>query len=136
MRLAPAATVAAAAALLLVGCGSSPGDVLAIEVSGGPLPARQTIVVSLDGRATCNRGNSEEIENSQLIDAREVAREAKPLAEAGADYRTPRPGARLYLLRLPEGEVPWTEGRPGLPAALAKAQLLSLQLGRSLCGRA
>lgn len=125
-----------AAALVLQGCGSSAGDVLALEVSGGPLPAKQTLVVTADGRGSCDSGKLEEITNQQLIDAKEVAREAKPLAEAGADYRGARPGARRYLLRLPQGDVPWTEGRPGIPVALAKAQLLALQLGRTLCGRA
>jgi hypothetical protein len=126
---------AVAAALIFQGCGSSAGDVLAIEVSGGPLPAKQALVVTADGRGSCDRGKLEEITNEQLIDAQEVAREAKPLAEAGAEYTASRAGARRYLLRLPQGDVPWTEGRPGLPVALAKAQLLALQLGRTLCGR-
>jgi hypothetical protein len=126
----------AAAALILQGCGSSAGDILAIEVSGGPLPAKQAMVVSADGRGSCNGGKLRDITNQQLIDAQEVAREAKPLAEAGADYTATRPDARRYVLRVPQGAVPWTEGRPGIPFALAKAQLLALQLGRELCGRA
>jgi hypothetical protein len=127
---------ACAAVLLLQGCGSSVGDVLAFEVSGGPLARKQTLIVTADGRGSCDMGKLREITNPQLIDAQEVAREAKPLAEAGATYTASRAGARQYLLRLPQGNVQWTEGRPGLPAALAKAQLLALQLGRRLCGSA
>jgi hypothetical protein len=133
MRLALAA---AAAALILAGCGSSAGDVLALEVSGGPLPAKQTLVVTNDGRGSCDRGKLQEIPNARLIDAQALARDAKPLAEAAADYTSTRRGARQYVLRLPQGNVQWTEGRPDIPVELAKAQLLALQLGRILCGRA
>jgi hypothetical protein len=127
---------ALAAALLLQGCGSSAGDVLALEVSGGPQRAKQTLVVTADGRGSCNGGRLREIPNEQVIDAREVAREAAPVAEAGSSYTTSRAGVRQYVLKLPEGDVRWTEARPGIPVALARAQLLALQLGRSLCGRA
>lgn len=133
MRLVPACL---AAALILQGCGGSAGDVLALEVSGGPLPAKQTLVVTDDGRGSCDRGKLEEITNPQLIDAQALARDAKPLAEVAASYGGPRPGMRRYLLRLPQGNVSWTEGAAGIPPALARAQLLALQLGRKLCGRA
>jgi hypothetical protein len=134
MRLVPGAAVAAA--LVLQGCGGTAGDVLAIEVSGGPLPARQILVVTDDGRGSCNRGTLKDIPNQQLIDAQALAHDAKPLAETAASYGGSRPGARRYLLRLPQGDVSWTEGTAGIPSALARAQLLALQLGRELCGRA
>jgi hypothetical protein len=125
-----------AASVLVSGCGGSAGDVLAIEVTGGSLGAKQTLVVTADGRGSCDHGNLREIANDQLLAAQAVARDAKTLAEAGSVYTASRPGARRYLLRLPQGNVGWTEGRPGIPAALARAQLLALQLGRVLCGRA
>jgi hypothetical protein len=134
MRIALPA--AAAALILMQGCGNSAGDVLALEVSGGPLPAKQTLIVTADGRGSCNRGKLREIPNQRLLDAQGVAREAKPLAEAGAEYLAKRPDARRYVLLLPQGNVTWTEGRPGIPPELARAQLLALQLGRQLCGRA
>lgn len=134
MRLALLATVAAA--LILEGCGGTAGDVLAIEVSGGPLPAKQILVVTDDGRGSCDRGRLRDIPNQRLIDAQGLAHDAKPLAETAASYGAPRRGARRYLLKLPQGDVSWTEGTLGIPAALARAQLLALQLGRELCGRA
>ena len=122
--------------MLLSGCGASAGDVLAIEVSGGPLPAKRILEVTVDGQGSCDRGKLHEIPNDRLIDAQGVARDAKPLAEASTDYTgAGRREGRRYLLRLPQGNVEWTEGRPGLPAALARAQLLALELGRQLCGR-
>jgi hypothetical protein len=130
MRALPALL---AAVVLLSGCGGSAGDVLAIEVSGGPLRAKQILVVTVDGRGSCDRGKLREIPTDETTEARGIADDAKPLAEAGADYTTSRPGARQYVLRLPQGNVRWTEGRPGIPSALARAQLLALRLGRTLC---
>jgi hypothetical protein len=130
------ALAAATVALILAGCGDSAGDILALEVSGGPLPAKQTLVVTADGRGSCGRGKLKEIPNDRLIDAQGLARDAKPLAEAGADYTSARRGVRQYVLRLPQGNVEWTEGQPGIPVSLARAQLLALQLGRVLCGSA
>jgi hypothetical protein len=124
-----------AATLLVSGCGGSAGDVLAIEVSGGSLGAKQTLVVTADGRGSCDQGKLRGIANDQLLAAQAVARDAKTLAEAGSVYTASRAGARQYLLRLPQGNVQWTEGRPGIPGVLARAQLLALQLGRVLCGR-
>jgi hypothetical protein len=137
MRRLPLAGAAALVFALFSGCGQSAGDVLAFEVTGGPLPAKQVLVVTLDGRGSCNRGKLREIPNSDLIDAQAVARDAKPLAEAGASFSgARRPGARQYLLRLPQGNVAWSEGQPGIPPALARSQVLALHLGRTLCGRA
>src|SRR5204863_3534741 len=73
MRIALAAV---AAALLFGGCGASAGDVLAVEVSGGPLPAKQILVVTVDGQGSCDQGKLREIPNDRLIEAQGVARDA------------------------------------------------------------
>lgn len=128
------ALLTALVAALPAGCGGSAGDLLAIEVSGGPAgTARQTMVVTEDGHASCNRGPQHRITSKQLIDAREVEREATDLAGEGTDLQTTRRGARQYVLRIKEGTVRFTEG-PGLPPELAKAALFALRLGRAVCG--
>lgn len=130
-RLAVATALAAA---FLPGCGGGSGDLLAIEVSGGPAgTTRQVLVVTEDGHATCNRGPRRRIASGLLIDAREVEREAGGLAGRGADLQTPRRGARQYVLRVKDGTVRFTEGA-GLPTELAKATLFALRLGRAVCG--
>jgi hypothetical protein len=128
------AVLTALAAALLPGCGGGAGDLLAIEVSGGPAgAARQTMVVTEDGHASCNRGPKRKITSGQLIDAREVEREAGDLAGKGTDLQTSRRGARQYVLRMKEGTVRFTEG-PALPPELAKASLFALRLARAVCG--
>jgi hypothetical protein len=103
-------------------------------VSGGPSgAAQQIVVVTEDGHGSCNRGPQRRITSAQLIDAREVEREAGDLAAKGTDLQTSRRGARQYVLREKAGTVRWTEG-PGLPSELSKATLFALEITRAVCG--
>jgi hypothetical protein len=124
--------LACACALLLAGCGGSAGDLMSISVSGGFAPTKHTIVVSGDGRGSCDRGPLKELPSDRVIDAREIEKDAADLARRAATY-PPSPDARQYTLRTKAGTVRWGEGRPGLPTVLARAQLLELQLQRILC---
>jgi hypothetical protein len=119
-------------AVLLAGCGGSPGDLLSISVSGGFAPARHTIVVSADGRASCDRGPLKEMPAERVIDARELEKDVADLAKRAATF-PPGPDAREYTLRTKAGTVRWGEGARGLPSELARAQLLELQLQRIVC---
>jgi hypothetical protein len=124
---------AVAVAALLAGCGGTGGDLVAIEVSGGPVEEKEHIVVLEDGRARCNAGPLEQISSDQLLDAREVERELQPLAEDGASYGAPGADRRRYLARTRDGSVRWVEGAPRAPAVIGKASLLALQLERQVC---
>jgi hypothetical protein len=125
------ATIGVAAAL--VGCGGTSGDLVAIEVSGGPVKDKEHIVVLEDGRARCNAGPLDRISSDRLLDAREVERELEPLAADGASYPAPGTGRRRYLARTRDGSVRWGEGAPGAPPIIGKATLLALQLERQVC---
>jgi hypothetical protein len=127
------AAAAAAVAALVAGCGGESGDLLAIEVSGGPVRGTERIVVTEDGRARCNGGELEAIPNARLLDAREVEREMEPLAEKGASYPATGPDRRHYLARTRDGNVSWIEGARATPKVIGEATLLALQLERQLC---
>ena len=120
-------------AVALAGCGGSPGDLLAIDVRGGPAQRNDSIVVTGDGHATCNGGPSKDLGSATLIDAREIERELKDDAERAAVYESTRPGATRYVARTNDGAVRWDDRAPGLPKVLAQAQLFALQQGRRLC---
>jgi hypothetical protein len=121
-----------ALALLVAGCGGSAGDLLSITASGGPEGARHEVVVSGDGRGSCDRGPLKQLPSDRVIDAREIEHEVADLAKRAAEYPQ-RPGARSYTLNTKAGEVRWSEGDRGLPAVLPRTQLLELQLERILC---
>lgn len=125
--------LAAAAAALTAGCGGTAGDLLSIHVSGGPTAEKHTVVVSGDGRGSCDRdGALKPLPSATVIDAREIERGVKKLAHRAAAY-PPRSGARRFALSTTAGVVRWSEGTPGLPKDLPRAQLLALQLERRLC---
>src|SRR4051794_37779006 len=127
MRWLPLAPI-----LLLAGCGGSAGDLLSITASGGVAGGKHTVVVSGDGRGSCDRGELKELPSDRVIDPRSVERDAADLAKRSATY-PPRPDARSYTLHTKAGEVRWSEDVPRLPSVLPRAQLLELQLERLLC---
>lgn len=130
-RIIPGLTALAASALI-AGCGGGAGDLMSIDIAGGPAAEKHSIVVSGDGRGSCDRGPLKELPSDRVIDARAVERDAADLARKATTY-PPKQGARRYGLRTNDGVVRWSEGSPGLPAVLPKAQLLALQLERLVC---
>ena len=126
--------LACALVLLLAGCGGSAGDLLSISATGGIAGGKHEVVVSGDGRGSCDRGPLKELPSDRVIDAREIEHDVSDLARRAVTY-PPVPDARTYKLDSKAGEVRWSEGSPGLPSVLPKAQLLDLQLERLLCKR-
>ena len=120
-------------AVALAGCGGSPGDLLAIETSGGVAGRDQEIVVRGDGQATCNGKPTADLDSAALIDARAIERELTDLAGRAATYEGPGGDATTYVVRTKDGTVRWQEGARGLPPVLPRAQLFALQQGRRLC---
>ena len=122
----------AVAVLVLAACGGESGDLLAVDVSGGPAGQDRRIVVTNDGRARCDGGELERIASERLIEAREIERDLEEPAEEGRRY--PAAGAgRRYVARVRAGAVRWGEGGAGKPQVLARVELLVLQLGREIC---
>jgi hypothetical protein len=126
------ALAASALAVAAAGCGGAPGDLIVIQVTGGPARANERIRVTDDGRATCGNGSLRELTSQELLDARETKRQLKPLAKRGASFPSPRPDARRYTARSVDGSVSWSEGAAG-PPALGRATLLTLRFERKLC---
>lgn len=130
--LAAAALVSAVAC---TGCGGSPGDLLALGISGGPAGGNDTLVVSIDGLSSCNRGPQKQISSSQLLVADSIERDAQPLATRAATFPSGPTGGRSFTLRTQAGSVQWRESSRDLPAVLPRAELFGLELQRQLCHR-
>ncbi len=132
-RVALAAAASAACAAALAGCGGAPGDILGLGISGGSQPNALRMHVEENGRASCNTKPLHQLPSSLILDARNVARDAKTLAQSGASFGTPGSGQRNFQLRTPDGTVNWTEAAPGMPPVLSDAEELALQMERQLC---
>lgn len=130
MRLAALAGLCAA---LLAGCGGSPGDILGLGISGGPQREPVRMHVEENGRASCNSKPLHQLSSSQLLDARNIVRDAKPFTKSGTNFGGPTPGQRSFQLRTPDGSVNWNEAAVGIPPVLSQAEELALQMQRQLC---
>lgn len=135
MRLGIAAAAAAAACVSvgLGACGGTPGDLMAIDVAGGPDGISRTLVVTEDGRASCNRSPLHQLTSADLLEARSIVRDAKPLASSAQAFPPGRASDRRFVLRTKDGTARWTETSPGVPPVLPRAVLLALRLSRLAC---
>src|SRR4051794_35897564 len=127
------AAIGAVLAALASGCGGASGDLLSISAGGGVAGGTHTVVVTGDGRGSCDRGPLEQLPADRVLDARGIERDATEFATKAADYPAARAGARRFTLNTKDGEVHWSERTPALPSVLPRAQLLDLQLERILC---
>ena len=129
-----ALTASAIAALVAAtGCGGGSGDLLAIDVTGGPANREQRIVVQDNGQASCNGREQSDIGSDALIEAREIERELKDPAENADAFMGERRRGATYVARTKDGVVRWREGARALPEVLPRTQLFALQQSRKLC---
>jgi hypothetical protein len=126
-----AIAAAAAAAVLLAGCGTKTEDLLAFERDYPVTGVNVRVRVTNDGRGSCGAGELQPLTSQTLLDAREVKRSLRPLARRGASFARPSSQRRSFVFRSFDGTVRWTEGYG--PASLGRATLLELRLERGLC---
>jgi hypothetical protein len=130
MRSAGLALAALAAAL--TGCGGSAGELITISTTGGGGPHFR-VVVTGDGRGSCNGGGERALPSQHVLDAREVERELTDYAEKRASFASGPRGARRYVASTKDGLVTWVEGARGAPAVIAKGIVLTQELKRDTC---
>jgi hypothetical protein len=118
----------AAVCCALAACGGTAGDLMGIEVSGGPVKGVERIHVTDDGRGGCDNGKLSQLASDTVLEARNVVRDATPLIKEGASFPAAAGGRRTFELRTKDGNIDWGEGAAGLPAVLPQAELLAVQL--------
>jgi hypothetical protein len=128
-----AGAVALVCAAALAGCGGPPGDILGLGISGGPQPKAVRMHVEENGRASCNTGPLHQLSSTEILDARNIVRDAKVFAKSGASFGTPSAQQRNFQLRTPDGTVNWTEAAVGVPPVVSQAELLALKMQSQLC---
>lgn len=128
-RAAALALIATALALLAAGCGNPGGDLIALEERGAGFTR---LVVTDDGRGSCNGGKLERLESDRLLEAREVERELSELAAERTNFPEST-GGRHFRAQMRDATVTWRE-RSAQDPALPKATALILKLRRELCG--
>jgi hypothetical protein len=127
-RLALAAPV-----VLLLGCGSPPGDLFSVERSGADRNANVQVVVSDGGSVTCD-GVEHELDADRLLEARQLVRDLEPQAELGIEL--PRaPGTNLsYRVSMEAGSVAFSDRSPGVPRTFQRVAAFTTDVTERVCG--
>jgi hypothetical protein len=120
--------IALAMATIVTACGNPGGDLIALEERGAHFTR---LVVTDDGRGSCNGGELRRLESGRLLEAREVERELQELAEERTNFPDFR-GGRHFRAQMRGTTVTWRE-RSAQDPVLPKATVLTLQLRRELC---
>jgi hypothetical protein len=89
------------------------------------------LVVTDDGRGSCNGGPLKRLESERLLEAREVERELQELANERTNFPDPY-GGRHFRAQMRGATVTWWE-RSRQDPVLPKATALTLKLRRELC---
>jgi hypothetical protein len=129
-----AAVAAVLAAGALAGCGSTAGDLLAIDRSGDVPGADLRVVIGDGGLARCNDGEELRLPEDLLLEAREVERDLEAPAEDGLELQ---PGPRSifrYDVQTPTGDVSFADTSRGRVAGMDQLAFLVRRVAQDVCG--
>jgi hypothetical protein len=126
----------ALAAVAVTGCGTPSRDLWVVDRSGSLPEARLTLRVGDGSTVRCDGGDEKPISSDDLLDARQVEKDLKPLLDR--NLRLPaEPGSVLqYRVTGGEGEVRFADNSAGKPLVFAEIIRLTRKFAREACGRA
>jgi hypothetical protein len=125
--------LALALALVLAGCGQPAADLFTVTRGGTIAGARLKLRVTDDGHVSCNGGKLREISSSELLSARDAARELEDPAKKGVALPA-RPGSTLHYAFDIDGDVVrFADNAPGQDPEMYKAALLVRELAQGPC---
>jgi hypothetical protein len=127
------AAAAAAALVLLAGCGSQSPDLFEVVRGGQGRNARVDVVVNDAGTVRCN-GREHALPSDLLLRAREAARDLEDPASLGLRL-PPGPGAVLsYRVRLQQGTVAFWDTSRRQPKGFLEVAAVTKDIAEDVCG--
>jgi hypothetical protein len=128
--------LALAAAAALAGCGTPSADLFVVDRTGSLPDAKLTLRVGDGGTVRCDGGEERPIASEDLLDARQLTEDLRPLLDRGA--RLPaRPGSLLqYRVSGEEGEASFADNSRRLPRAFGEVIRFTRKIAIEVCGRA
>jgi len=124
---------AAAAILLLAGCGTASPDLFEVRRSGEDPAANLALVVNDGGTVSCN-GHEHALDADRLLQARELARELEEPAQLGIELPPGRGAVLKYRVRLEAGAVAFSDTSPGNPRAFLRIAAFTHDVAERVCG--
>jgi hypothetical protein len=130
-----AGAVAAAAAALLAGCGTPSADLFVVDRTGSLPDAKLTLRVGDGATVRCDGGDERPISSEDLLDARQITEDLRPLLDRGLRL-PPRDGSVLqYRVTGEEGEVRFADNSRGQPEVFAMLIRFTRKIAMEACGR-
>jgi hypothetical protein len=125
------------AALLLAatlgGCGAAAPDLFEVRRTGPDRPANLTLVVSDNGRVTCN-GAEHQLDADRLLQARELERKLSEQAELGLELPAGPRSVLSYRVRMEAGTVAFSDTSRGSPQSFYELAAFTKDVAEDVCG--
>jgi hypothetical protein len=121
------------AVLALAGCGGKSADLFEVQRSGADPNANVDLVVNDGGTVTCNRGKPIALPGSELLDARELARDLEKQAALSIELPKGPNSTLRYVVRTSNGRVAFSDTSPGRPKAFDRLVLFSKDVIEDVC---
>ena len=132
MRRGAPAIVAGA---LLAGCGTPSADLFVVDRAGSLPDAELTLRVGDGGTVRCDGGPERSIASEDLLDARQLTEDLRPLLDRGVRL-PPQDGSLLrYRVTGGEGEVRFADNSRGQPEVFARLIRFTRKIAVQACGR-
>jgi hypothetical protein len=127
--------VTAALAAALAGCGTPSADLFVVERDGTLPDAKLTLRVGDGGTVRCDGGPEVKISSDDLLDARQLTEDLRPLLDRDVRLE-PRKGSLLrYRVTGEEGEVRFADNSANQPTVFALLIRFTRKIAMEACGR-
>jgi hypothetical protein len=129
------AALAAVTALAATACGTPSADLFVVEREGSLPDAKLTLRVGDGGTVRCDGGDEKPIASEDLLDARQLAEDLKPLLDRGVRLPTREGSVLQYRVIAGEGDARFADNSPGRPKVFAELIRFTRKIAMSACGK-
>ena len=133
LLVAASATAFAAGA---AGCGTPSGDLFIVERDGSLPDAKLNLRVGDGGTVRCDGGEEKEISSEDLLDARQLAEDLRPLLDRGVELPAKPESLLRFRVTGQEGEVRFADSSAGQPEVFGRVIAFTRKMAKAACGRA
>jgi hypothetical protein len=125
----------AAATFGAAACGTPSADLFVVDRTGSLPDAKLTLRVGDGGTVRCDGGDERSISSDDLLDARQLTEELRPLLDRGTRLPTREGSLLQYRVAGEEGEVRFADNSPNQPAVFAELIRFTRRIAMEVCGR-